>query len=74
MGLYEDIAEFRKMISRIAEDLEEIDADAARIPDTDVDSLGRKFTVLDENLEETAQNLRKAIESLDDIHSKWGRG
>lgn len=72
MGLSSEIEEFRAMINRILESLEEVSATSRTIPETQKVELSRKFCILADGCEEVSGELRKAIEMLETIRSKWG--
>ena len=72
MTLSEDIEEFRGMISRLVEQLEEVSNSSRTVPTTDADNLSRKFTELMEGLEETQQQLTSSTQSLEEISTRWG--
>jgi hypothetical protein len=72
MTLSEDIEEFRGMISRLVEQLEEVSNSSRTVPETEASLLSRKFTELMEGLEETQQQLKSSTESLEEISNRWG--
>ena len=72
MTLSEDIEEFRSMISRLVEQLEEVSNSSRTVPETPADLLSRKFTELMEGLEETQKQLTSSTESLEEISNRWG--
>ncbi|KAB8334293.1 hypothetical protein SD80_007675 [Scytonema tolypothrichoides VB-61278] len=72
MSLSSDIEEFRSMISRIVDQLEEINSSSRTIPETDVNQLSRKFSGLMDNLGEIDRELRSATDALEDVRSRWG--
>jgi ElaB/YqjD/DUF883 family membrane-anchored ribosome-binding protein len=72
MSLSSEIEEFRAMINRVVESLEEVSSSSATIPETAVDELSNKFSNLMEGTEEVSSELRTAIEMLEGIKSRWG--
>lgn len=72
MSLESDIEEFRAMINRILESLEEVSATSIRIPETQESELRRKFSMLADGCEDVSSELRTAIEMLETIRAKWG--
>ena len=68
----EDIEEFRGMISRLVEQLEEVSTSSRTVSETEASLLSRKFTELMEGLEETQQQLKSSTESLEEISNRWG--
>jgi methyl-accepting chemotaxis protein len=73
MDLSAEIEEFRAMINRMAESLEEVSATSRTIPETQKSELSGKFSMLADGCEEVSSELRTAIEMLETIRSKWGR-
>ncbi|MBD2546826.1 hypothetical protein [Planktothricoides raciborskii] len=72
MSLSSEIEEFRAMINRMLESLEEVSATSRTIPETQESELRRKFSMLADGCEEVSSELRTAIEMLETIRSKWG--
>ncbi|MEG4104897.1 hypothetical protein [Microcoleus sp. S13_C5] len=72
MSLSSEIEEFRAMINRIVESLEEVSSSSATIPETVESELSRKFSSLSEGCDEVSSELRTAIEMLEEIKSRWG--
>ncbi|GAA6615240.1 hypothetical protein [Scytonema sp. NUACC26] len=72
MTLSSDIEEFRSMVSRIVDQLEEINSLSRTIPETEVNQLSRKFSGLMDNLAEVDRQVRSTTDMLDDIRSRWG--
>lgn len=72
MALRDQIEDFRSIITRIVEQLEEVNTSSAKIPSTEADQLGRRFSDLSESLDDTERQLKNAIEELDSIRSQWG--
>lgn len=72
MSLSSEIEEFRGMISRIVESLEDVNASSRKVPETVQSELSRKFSSLSEGCEEVSSELRTAIEMLEGIKSRWG--
>jgi methyl-accepting chemotaxis protein len=73
MSLSSEIEEFRAMINRMVESLEEVSATSRTIPETQAAELSRKFSMLADGCEEVSSELRTAIEMLEAIRAKWGR-
>lgn len=72
MSLSSEIEEFRGMISRIVESLEDVNASSRKVPETVQAELSRKFSNLSDGCEEVSSELRTAIEMLEGIKSRWG--
>jgi methyl-accepting chemotaxis protein len=72
MTLSEDIEEFRGMISRLVEQLEEVSNSSRKVPETEQQLLSRKFAELMEELKETHNQLKSSTESLEEISNRWG--
>jgi hypothetical protein len=72
MSLSSEIEEFRGVISRIVESLEDVNASSRKIPETVESELSRKFSSLLEGCEEVSSELRTAIQMIEDIKSRWG--
>ncbi|NMG18352.1 hypothetical protein [Brasilonema bromeliae] len=72
MTLSSDIEEFRTMISRIVDQLEEINSSSKTLPETTATELSRKFSGLMDNLGEIDRELRSATDALEDVRSRWG--
>ncbi|HBR00469.1 MULTISPECIES: hypothetical protein [unclassified Roseofilum] len=72
MSLSDSIDEFRSMINRLVDQLEEVSSASRTIPSTEVDQLSQKLAELMENLEEADGQMRTATELLDEIRSTWG--
>ncbi len=72
MSLSSSIEEFRTMINRLVERLEEVSNSSRTIPSTEADQLSRKFSSLMESLEEVDTQLGTATELLEEIRDKWG--
>jgi len=72
MALIDDIEEFRTLLSRVVEQLDEVNTTSVQLPGFAADELSRKFTDLSESLEESVQELRNGIELIEDIRSRWG--
>ncbi|KAB8318733.1 hypothetical protein SD81_007155 [Tolypothrix campylonemoides VB511288] len=72
MSLSSDIEEFRSIVSKIVDQLEEINSSSRTIPETDVNQLSRKFSGLMDNLAEVDRQLRSATDVLEDVRSRWG--
>jgi archaellum component FlaC len=72
MSLSSSIEEFRTMINRLVEQLEEVSNSSRTIPSTEADQLSRKFSSLMESLEEVDTQLGTATELLEEIRNKWG--
>ncbi|MFM5887651.1 MAG: hypothetical protein ACKPFD_11115 [Dolichospermum sp.] len=70
--LSEDIEEFRRMINRLVEELEEVSNSSRTVPQTEAALLSRKFAELMEGLEENYTQLKSTTELLDDISKRWG--
>lgn len=73
MSVESDIEEFRAMINRMLESLEEVSANSRTIPETQESELKRKFSMLADGCEEVSSELRTAIEMLEEIRARWGR-
>lgn len=73
MSLSSEIEEFRAMINRMLESLEEVSATSRTIPETQESELRRKFSMLADGCEEVSSELRTAIEMLEEIRARWGR-
>lgn len=71
-GLSSEIGEFRAMINRMVESLEEVSTTSKTIPETGTAELSRKFSMLADGCEEVSSELRTAIEMLEAIRAKWG--
>ncbi|MDB9515373.1 hypothetical protein PN466_00135 [Roseofilum reptotaenium CS-1145] len=71
-SLSESIEEFRSMINRLVDQLEQVSNSSRTIPSTEVDQLSQKLAELMENLEEADGQMRTATELLDEIRSTWG--
>lgn len=72
MSLSSSIEEFRTMINRLVEQLEEVSNSSRTISSTEADQLSRKFSSLMESLEEVDTQLGTATELLEEIRNKWG--
>ncbi|CAC5340980.1 MULTISPECIES: hypothetical protein [Planktothrix] len=72
MSLSSEIEEFRRMISRIVESLEDVNTSSRKVPETVQAELSRKFSSLSDGCEEVSSELRTAIEMLEGIKSRWG--
>lgn len=72
MSLSSSIEEFRTMINRLVENLEEVSNSSRTIPSTEADQLSRKFSSLMESLEDVDTQLGTATELLEEIRAKWG--
>ncbi|MGL4497745.1 MAG: hypothetical protein ACRCU2_01675 [Planktothrix sp.] len=72
MSLSSEIEEFRVMVNRMLESLEEVSATSRTIPETQESELSRKFFLLSDGCEEVSSELRTAIEMLEAIRGKWG--
>ena len=72
MSLSSEIEEFRRMISRIVESLEDVNTSSRKFPETVQSELSRKFSSLSDGCEEVSSELRTAIEMLEGIKSRWG--
>jgi DNA repair exonuclease SbcCD ATPase subunit len=72
MSLVNSIEEFRTMIMRLVEKLEEVNESSRTIPSTEADQLSRKFASLMESLEEVDTQLGTATELLEEIRDRWG--
>jgi 16S rRNA G527 N7-methylase RsmG len=72
MTLSSDIEEFRSLVNRAVDQLDEINSISKTIPDTGASELSRKFAGLMDNLEEVNRQLRSATDSLEELRSRWG--
>jgi uncharacterized phage infection (PIP) family protein YhgE len=72
MSLASDIEEFRAMISRIVDTLEEVSASSKTVPGTEVEQLSQKFASLDDGLDDISTQLNTCVDMLGDIRSRWG--
>jgi hypothetical protein len=72
MSVSSEIEEFRAMINRMVESLEEVSATSRTIPETQQFELSRKFSILADGCEKVSSELRTAIAKLEEIRSKWG--
>jgi outer membrane murein-binding lipoprotein Lpp len=68
-----EIEAFRKMISRLVEQLNEISSSSKTIPGTPVEQLSRKFSGLAEKLQGADKQLSQTNTKLDEIRNKWSR-
>jgi len=72
MSLSSEIEEFRSMINRIVESLEEVSSSSRTIPETAQAELSQKFSTLMDGCEEVSTELKTAIEMLEGVKSRWG--
>ncbi|OUL33963.1 hypothetical protein [Nostoc sp. 106C] len=72
MTLSSDIEEFRTLVSKVVEQLDDINSISKTIPGTEVDELSRKFAGLMDNLEDVDEQLRSVTDLLEEIRSRWG--
>jgi phage shock protein A len=72
MSLVDSIEEFRTMIMRLVEKLEEVNESSRTIPYTEAEQLSRKFASLIDGLAEVDTQLGTATELLEEIRDKWG--
>ena len=73
MDLSSEIEEFRAMINRMVESLQEVSEASKTIPQTEIAELTRKFEMLDGGCEQVSSELNTAMEMLEEIRSRWGR-
>ncbi|MCA6595950.1 MAG: hypothetical protein IM539_06430 [Pseudanabaena sp. M046S1SP1A06QC] len=71
-GLSSEIESFRKMISRLVEQLDEISGSSKKIPTLQVEQLSRKLTELNEDIQSADKQLDKAKSKLAEIIDEWG--
>jgi len=71
-GLSSEIESFRKMISRLVEQLDEISGSSKKIPQLQVEQLSRKLTELNEDIQSADKQLDKAKSKLAEIIDEWG--
>jgi predicted nucleic acid-binding Zn-ribbon protein len=71
-GLSSEIESFRKMISRLVEQLDEISDSSKKIPQVFVDDLSRKLAELEADIQSADKQLDKAKTKLAEIKGEWG--
>jgi chromosome segregation ATPase len=71
-GLSSEIESFRKMISRLVEQLDEISSSSKKIPQVYVDDLSRKLAELEADIQSADKQLDKAKAKLAEIMGEWG--
>lgn len=71
-GLSSEIESFRKVISRLVEQLDEISGSSKKIPQLQVEQLSRKLTELNEDIQSADKQLDKAKSKLAEIIDEWG--
>jgi len=71
-GLSSEIESFRKMISRLVEQLDEINGSSKKIPQLQVEQLSRKLAELEADIQSADKQLDKAKAKLAEIIGEWG--
>jgi chromosome segregation ATPase len=71
-GLSSEIESFRKMISRLVEQLDEISGSSKKIPQLQVEQLSRKLAELEADIQSADKQLDKAKAKLAEIIGEWG--